>query len=324
MKLIAAMAAALVSALSAPLAGAQAPFPSRTVNIINPNAPGGTSDIIGHGMTDSLRQAFRQPVIMTNRVGAGGAVGGAYVAQAAPDGYTVLLNTVTHVLIPITDKVIGRASGYSVDDLVLLARITADPMLLVVHSSVPARTVKELIAQAKAKPGELVYSSTGLYGSAHVAMAMLMRAADVSLLHSPFNGAGPAMTAVLGNHANAFFAPAGVASPHVQGGRVRSLAQTGPERVALFPDTPTLKEEGYDVDLTLWAGYFAPVKTPAAALRAWQAAMRESAQDPKFRDAMSKISVTVDYLDGDALIAWYENELKRLDREIRAIGKIEK
>ena len=324
MKLIAAMAAALVSPLWAPLAGAQAPFPARTVNIINPNAPGGTSDIIGHGMTESLRQAFRQPVIMTNRVGAGGAVGGAYVAQAAPDGYTVLLNTVTHVLIPITDKVIGRASGYAVDDLVLLARITADPMLLVVHSSVPARTVKELVAQAKAKPGELVYSSTGLYGSAHVAMAMLMRAADTSLLHSPFNGAGPAMTAVLGNHANAFFAPAGVASPHVQGGRVRSLAQTGPQRVALFPDTPTLKEEGYDVDLTLWAGYFAPVKTPAAAVRAWQAALRESAQDPKFRDAMSKISVTVDYLDGDALIAWYENELKRLDREIRAIGKIEK
>ena len=324
MKLIAAMAAALVSALSAPLAGAQAPFPSRTVNIINPNAPGGTSDIIGHGMTESLRQAFRQPVIMTNRVGAGGAVGGAYVAQAAPDGYTVLLNTVTHVLIPITDKVVGRASGYAVDDFVLLARITADPMLLVVHSSMPARTVKELIAQAKAKPGELIYSSTGLYGSAHLAMAMLMRAADVSLLHSPFNGAGPAMTAVLGNHANAFFAPAGVASPHVQGGRVRSLAQTGPQRVALFPDTPTLKEEGYDVDLTLWAGYFAPVKTPAAAVRAWQTALRESAQDPKFRDAMTKISVTVDYLDGDALTAWYENELKRLDREIRAIGKIEK
>ena len=324
MKLIAAMAAALVSALSAPLAGAQAPFPSRTVNIINPNAPGGTSDIIGHGMTESLRQALRQPVIMTNRAGAGGAVGGAYVAQATPDGYTVLLNTLTHVLIPITDKVVGRSTGYAVDDFVLLARITADPMLLVVHSSVPARTVKELIAQAKAKPGELIYSSTGLYGSAHLAMAMLMRAADVSLLHSPFNGGGPAMTAVLGNHANAFFAPAGVASPHVQGGRVRSLAQTGPERVALFPDTPTLKEEGYDVDLTLWAGYFAPVKTPAAAVRAWQTALRESAQDPKFRDAMSKISVTVDYLDGDALIAWYENELKRLDREIRAIGKIEK
>jgi tripartite-type tricarboxylate transporter receptor subunit TctC len=324
MKLIAAMAAALVSALSAPLAGAQAPFPSRTVNIINPNAPGGTSDIIGHGMTESLRQALRQPVIMTNRAGAGGAVGGAYVAQATPDGYTVLLNTLTHVLIPITDKVVGRSTGYAVDDFVLLARITADPMLLVVHSSVPARTVKELIAQAKAKPGELIYSSTGLYGSAHLAMAMLMRAADVSLLHSPFNGGGPAMTAVLGNHANAFFAPAGVASPHVQGGRVRSLAQTGPERVALFPDTPTLKEEGYDVDLTLWAGYFAPVKTPAAAVRAWQTALRESAQDPKFRDAMSKISVTVDYLDGDALKVWYENELKRLDREIRAIGKIEK
>src|ERR1700681_4006833 len=148
MKLIVMVAAALVTTLSAHLVRAQASFPSRTVTLINPNAPGGTGDIIGHGMTESLRAALKQPVILINRVGAGGAVGGAYVAQAAPDGYTVLLNTVTHVLIPITDKVIGRASGYSVDDLVLLARITADPMLLVVHSSVPARSVKELIAQA--------------------------------------------------------------------------------------------------------------------------------------------------------------------------------
>ena len=211
MKRIEMIAAALLTVLPAAPTGAQEPFPSRMVNIINPNAPGGTSDIIGHGMTESLRQALKQPVIMTSRVGAGGAVGGAYVAQAPADGYTVLLNTVTHVLIPITDNMLGRSSGYSVQDFVMPARITADPMLFVVHQSIPAKTVTEFIAYAKSKPGEVIYSSTGLYGSAHIAMAMLTRAADVRLIHSPFNGAGPAMTAVLGNHANAFFAPAGVA-----------------------------------------------------------------------------------------------------------------
>ena len=301
----------------------QGPFTSRVINIINPNAPGGTSDIIGHGMTEPLRQAFKQPVVMTSRVGAGGAVGGAYVAQAPADGYTVLLNTVTHVLIPITDNALGRSSSYAVQDFVMPARITADPLLFVVHQSMPARTVREFIAHAKSKPGDVVYSSTGLYGSGHIAMAMLTRAADVKLIHSPFNGAGPAMTAVLGNHANAFFAPAGVASPHVQSGRVRLLAQSGPTRVALFADTPTLKEAGYDVDLMLWAGFFLPVKTPPAVVRTWQAALRESAQDPRFRDAMTKINVTVDYLDGDALKVWYDEELKRLEREVRAIGKIE-
>jgi tripartite-type tricarboxylate transporter receptor subunit TctC len=203
------------------------------------------------------------------------------------------------------------------------ARITADPLLFVVNQNIPARTVSEFIAYAKSKQGTVIYSSTGLYGSAHIAMAMLTRAADVKLIHSPFNGAGPAMTAVLGNHANAFFAPAGVASAHVQSGRVRLLAQSGPARVALFPETPTMKEAGYDVDLMLWAGFFLPAKTPAAVVRAWQMALRESAQDPRFREAMTKINVTVDYLDGDALKLWYDDELKRLDRELRAIGKIE-
>ena len=302
-------AAALLAILAAAPAGAQEPFPARVVNIINPNAPGGTSDIIGHGMTEPLRQAFKQPVIMTSRVGAGGAVGGTYVAQAPADGYTILLNTVTHVLIPITDNALGRSSVYSAQDFIMPARITADPLLFVVHQSIPARTVSEFIAYSKSKPGEVIFSSTGLYGSAHVAMAMLMRAADVKLIHSPFNGAGPAMTAVLGNHANAFFAPL--------------LAQSGPARVPLFTDTPTLKESGYDVDLMLWAGFFLPAKTPPAVIRTWQAALRESAQDQKFRDAMAKINVTVDYLDGDALKVWYDEELKRLDREVRAIGKIE-
>lgn len=323
MKHIEMIAAALLATLSAAPAGAQEQFPARVVNIINPNAPGGTSDIIGHGMTEPLRQAFRQPVIMTSRVGAGGAVGGIYVAQAPADGYTILLNTVTHVLIPITDVALGRSSVYSVQDFIMPARITADPLLFVVHQSIPAKTVSEFIAYAKSKPGEVIFSSTGLYGSAHLTMVMLMRAADVKLIHSPFNGAGPAMTAVLGNHANAFFAPTGVASPHVQSGRVRLLAQSGPTRVPLFADTPTLKESGYDVDLILWAGFFLPAKTPPAVVRTWQAALRESAQDQKFRDAMAKINVTVDYLDGDALKVWYDEELKRLDREVRAIGKIE-
>ena len=315
--------AAALLALAAAHAFAQASFPARTITVINPNAPGGTGDIIGHGMTESLRAAFKQPVILQNRPGAGGAVGGAFVAQAPADGYTVLLNTVTHVLIPITDNMLGRSSGYTVDDFQLMARITADPLLLVIHPSIPAKTLKDFAALAKAKPGTLIYSSTGVYGSGHISMMMFARTADVNMVHSPFNGGGPAMTAVLGNHANAFFAPAGIASPHIQAGRVRVLAQSGASRSPLFAALPTVKEAGYDADLTLWAGYFASVKTPAPIVRAWQAALRESANDAKFRDAMAKVNVTVDYLDGDALKVWYDAELRRLEREIRAIGKIE-
>ncbi len=323
MKLVAVIAASFVGALGAASAAAQESFPSRLVTVVNPNAPGGTADIITRGMTEPLQRAFKQSVVTINRPGAGGAVGGAAVATGPADGYTVLLNTVTHVLIPITDHFLGKSSGYTPEDYILLARVTADPLLLIVHPSLPVKSVKEFVDLAKRKPGEVVFSSTGLYGSGHIAMAMLMRAAKVNLLHSPYNGAGPAMIAVLGGEAQSFFAPSGVASPHIQAGKTRLLAQSGPKRVAAFADTPTVKEAGYDVELVLWAGYFAPVKTPAAAVRAWQSALRASAADPKFKSAMEKINVTVDYLDGDALKAWYDAELKRLDREIRAIGKIE-
>jgi tripartite-type tricarboxylate transporter receptor subunit TctC len=315
------MVAAL--ALAAPMAGAQEAFPARMITVVNPNAPGGTADIITRGMTEPLQRAFKQTVVTINRPGAGGAVGGAYVATVPADGHTVLLNTVTHVLIPITDNFLGRSSGYTPDDYVLLARLTADPLLLVVHPSMPVRTLKEFVELARRKPGEIVFSSTGLYGSGHVSMAMLMRAANVNLLHSPYNGAGPGIIALLGGHTQSFFAPSGVASPHVLAGKLRLLAQSGAKRVPSFADTPTAKESGYDIEFVLWTGYFAPVKTPAAAVRAWQAALRESAADPRFTSTMEKVNVTVDYLDGDPLKAWYANELKRLDREIRAIGKIE-
>lgn len=323
MKLLATTAAAVILSFSTASAGAQESFPARLVTVVNPNAPGGTADIITRGMTEPLQRAFRQSVVTVNRPGAGGAVGGAAVATGPADGYTVLLNTVTHVLIPITDNMFGRSSGYTPADYVLLARITADPLLLVVHPSLPVKTVKEFVDLAKRKPGEIVFSSTGLYGSGHIAMAMLMRSANVNLLHSPYNGAGPAMVALLGGHVQSFFAPSGVASPHIQAGKLRLLAQSGAKRVNAFAGTPTVRETGYDAELSLWTGYFAPVRTPAAAVKAWQSALRESAADPKFKAAMEKLSVTVDYLDGEPLKAWYDAELKRLDREIRAIGKIE-
>lgn len=298
-------------------------WPEKTVRIVTPFGPGGGTDIFARILAQRLTEVLGQQFFVDNRPGAGSTLGTEFVAKAPADGYTVLLNTVTHVLIPITETILGRSAPYSPDDFILLARVTADPLLFVVHPSLPVKTVKEFVALARAKPGELTFSSTGLYGSGHISMAMLMRAAKINLLHSPYNGAGPAVTAVLGGHVYMFHAPAGVASPHVASGRVRLIAQTGAKRVPAFPDTQTLKEAGYDAEFILWAGYFAPAKTPPAVARVWQSALRESAADPRFRSAMEKINVIVDYLDGDALKAWYESELKRLDREIRAIGKIE-
>jgi len=315
--------AAIALALAAPLACAQDTFPSRLITVVNPNAPGGTADIVTRGMSEPLQRIFKQSVITVNRVGAGGAIGGAFVAKAAPDGYTVLLNTVTHVLIPITEVAAGRPAPYTPEDFILLARVTSDALLFVVHASLPVKSVAELVALAKRRPGELTYSSPGPYASGHISMAMFERAAKIRLLHVPYNGAGPAMLAVLGGHVVMMHAPVGVASPHIGSGRVRLIAQTGATRVPAFPDTPTLKEAGYDAQFVLWAGYFAPAATPPAVVKVWQAALRESAADPRFKAAMAKIDVNVDYLEGDALKSWYDAELARLAREVRAIGKIE-
>jgi tripartite-type tricarboxylate transporter receptor subunit TctC len=127
---------------------------------------------------------------------------------------------------------------------------------------------------------------------------------------------------VLGGHVFMMHVPVGVGSPHVGAGRVRLIAQTGPERGPAFPKTPTLKEAGYDASFVLWAGYFAHVKTPPAAVKAWRGALHASARDPRFRAAMAKINVTLDYLDGDALQTWYDAELKRLEGEMREIAKV--
>jgi len=316
-------AAVMLVVLAAQPALAQDAFPSHLVTVINPNAPGGTADIISHGISESLQRNLKQTVVTINRPGAGGAVGGAQVAKATPDGYTVLLNTVTHVLIAITEQALGRPAPYTADDFVLIARVAADPLLFVVHPSLPVRNVRDFVALAKKRPGELTFSSTGMYGSGHISMAMLMRVAGIKLLHVPYNGAGPGIIALLGGDVVAFHAPVGVVSPHLSSGRLRLLAQTGAKRAAAFPDTPTLKESGYDSEFLLWSGYFAPAKTPPAVTKAWQNALRASTADPRFRTAMDKVNVTVDYLDGDALKTWYDAELKRLDREIRAIGKIE-
>jgi hypothetical protein len=206
---------------------------------------------------------------------------------------------VTHVLIPITEQVLGRPAPYSPDDFILLARVTADPLLFVVHPSLPVKSVKELVALAKARPGELTFSSTGLYGSGHIAMAMLMRAASISLLHSPYNGAGPAMTAVLGGHVYMFQAPVGVASPHVASGRVRLIAQTARKRPR--PDTPTLKEAGYDAEFI-----FGPDTSRRSRRRPpppGRGEPRRESSGPRLSPRW-KINVIVDYLDGEALRAW--------------------
>jgi len=306
------------------LAAASEPYPTRTVTIVNPFPPGGQADLSGRPLAAAMERLLKQPVVLLNKPGAAGAVGMQSVAVAKPDGYTILITVPAISTLPEVDKLFGRAPTYSRDQFLPLARINADPVILVVNADLPLRSVKDFLDEVKRKPGEIVFSSSGIYGASHVPMEMLLQAAGgLTMRHLPTTGGGPATTAVLGGHAQAWFSPPGVASAHIKSGKLRPLALTGASRHPYFPDVPTLKELGYDVEYYLWIGLFAPKGTPPEAMKALRDAVRQAVEDPAFKSAMEKIQTPIAYQDADAFNSWYEADGTRLAAVIKRIGRVE-
>jgi tripartite-type tricarboxylate transporter receptor subunit TctC len=196
------LALALVAALLA--AGpALAQYPDHPVTMIVPFPPGGVADTVGRPIAEAMGNALKQPVVIENKAGAGGAIGMAQVAKSKPDGYTILMALSSLVVLPEADKVLGRAPAFQVKDLVPIARITADPTVLAVRADSPWKTYAEFVAYAKANPGKLNFGSSGNYGTMHIPMAMLMNAAGVQMAHIPYTGAGPAIVGLLGGQVDA-------------------------------------------------------------------------------------------------------------------------
>jgi tripartite-type tricarboxylate transporter receptor subunit TctC len=305
-------------------ASADEPFPTRPITLVNPFPPGGQADLTGRPLAASLERILKQPVVLVSKPGASGAVGMQSVAVAKPDGYTILITVPAISTIPEVDKLFGRAPTYTRDQLAPLARINADPTIVVVHSETPWRNAKELLEEVKRRPGEIVFSSSGIYGASHVPMEMLLQAAGgLKMRHLPTTGGGPATTAVLGGHAQLWCSPPGVASPHIKSGKLRPLAVTGATRHPNFPDLPTLKELGYDVEYYLWIGLFAPKNTPGSAMKALREAVRQAVDDPAFKNAMEKIQTPIAYQDADEFRAWLDVDAARLAEVIKRVGRLE-
>jgi tripartite-type tricarboxylate transporter receptor subunit TctC len=178
-------------------------FPDRQISIVIPFPPGGVADQTARPLAAAMEKTLKQPVILTNKPGAGGAVGMASVAQARPDGYTTLMALSSISIIPEADKLFDRQPAYTIDQLKPIALIAADPTVFVVRADSPWKSVADFVADAKKRPNEIAFSSSGVYGTLHMAMAMFAAAADIKLRHVPFNGGGPAMTALLGNKVQA-------------------------------------------------------------------------------------------------------------------------
>lgn len=302
---------------------AQEPYPSRPVQIVVPFPPGGVADVVARAIAPSLERHLKQPIVIVNKSGAAGAVGMQVAATSKPDGYTLLLGLVSISSIPEVDKLFGREPKYTRDDFVGIARISADPPILVVKADSPWKTVKDLVEDAKKRPGEIIYSSSGPYGASHVPMEMFMQAAGIKLRHLPTTGGGPATTAVLGGHAQMWASPPALAFPHIRAGKMRVLTSFGAQRLAALPDVPTLKELGYNVEYYLWAGLFAPKGVPAPALKIIQDVVRRAVQEPELRTAMEKVQTPIAYLEGDEFKKWWDQDAQMLAEAVRRIGKVQ-
>jgi tripartite-type tricarboxylate transporter receptor subunit TctC len=271
-----------------------------------------------------MEKVLKSPVGVVNKTGAAGAVGMQYVATSKPDGYTLLLALSSISIIPEADKLFGRPPAFTVDQFEPIALISADPTVLVVRTESPWKTAKEFIDDAKRRPGEISFSSSGIYGTLHMAMELLSHAAGIKLRHVPHAGAAPALTAILGGHVDALASGPAVVLPHIKAGKLRALAGWGDKRVAALPNVPTFKELGYpEAEFYIWAGLFAPRGTPEPVVARLREATRAVANDGDFKSAMDKIQTPIAFKQGAEFKAFFDADAKRLAEGVRRVGRIE-
>jgi tripartite-type tricarboxylate transporter receptor subunit TctC len=312
----------LVAATGAHASGE--PFPTRPITIVNPFPPGGLADLTGRPLAVPLERILKQPVVLVNKPGAAGAVGMQSVAVAKPDGYTIVITVPAITTLPEVDRLFGRTPTIAREQFAPLALLNADPCIIVANAEQPWRSLRELLEDARRRPGEITFASSGPYGASHVPMEMLLHAAGgLKMRHLPTTGGGPATTAVLGGHAHLWCSTTGPAAPHVKSGKFRPLAVTSATRQPYFPDVPTLRELGYDVEYYLWIGLFAPKATPPGPMKVLREAVRQAVEDPGFKSAMEKIQTVIAYKDADEFRAWWDAEAVRLAEAIKRIGRIE-
>ena len=255
---------AIVGALSSVAAHAQssAPYPARPIRIVVPQTPGASTDMTARLIAQRLSPVLGQPVIVENRPGAGSIVGTEIVAKATPDGHTLLVVASSIVLNPILQKNLPFDPQR---DLALIAQLSSFPNLLVVHPAVPAKTVQELVALAKAKPGTLNYGSAGTATGTHLSAELFKYMTGTDMVHVPYKGGGAAIPALLGGQVQLMFSTTVAALPQVRAGKLRALGVTSAKRTPSAPDVPTIAEAGVPgYDHSAWNGLFAPAKTPRA------------------------------------------------------------
>jgi tripartite-type tricarboxylate transporter receptor subunit TctC len=279
-------ATALAAALTAGSAFAQA-WPSKPITLVVPFPAGGTTDVLARALADKLQQALGQPVIVESKPGAGATLGADYVAKAKPDGHTLLVGAVHHT---IATSVYKKLPYDLQKDFAPITTIALVPNVLVVNAANPAKTVAELVAQAKAQPGKLSYGSNGNGTAQHLIGTQFENATGTELVHIPYKGSGPLVTDLIGGQITMSFDTVTPVLPHIKAGKLRPLAVTTAKRASALPEVPTLAEAGVKgIDTGTWFGLLAPAATPKDVVARLNAEAVKVIQSPEFKKRMDEI-----------------------------------
>jgi tripartite-type tricarboxylate transporter receptor subunit TctC len=290
-------------------------YPAKPVRVIVPFAPGGSLDVVGRVVFDSVSRLIGQQVIMDFRPGASGNIGTELVARAAPDGYTLLLNTLPLVVNP---SMYRKLPFDVVKDFAPISLIGTAPFVLVVHPSVPAKSVKELVALAKSRAGKLNYASAGIGTNLHVAVELLKNLTKTDILHIGYKGGGPALIATLSGEADLSILSIPAALPHMQSGRLRALATTGAKRSPSLPQLPTVAEAGVPgYDFSSWWGVLAPAATPAGAIATFNEYVVKATRTPEVSKRFADEGVETIASSPEQFAAHIKRELARWAKVVK-------
>ncbi|HZO47736.1 MAG TPA: tripartite tricarboxylate transporter substrate binding protein [Xanthobacteraceae bacterium] len=290
-------------------------YPVKPVRIIVPFAPGGV-DVTARLIADRLTAALGQPFIVENRPGAGGAVGAKMVTSSEPDGYTLMFSTPGPVVV---SPLINRNAGYdTLKNLAPVAIVSQSPLLLLVHPSVPVKTVKELVAYAKANPGKVHYPSPGFGTQPHLVGEMFKSMTGLDIVHVPYRGSAPAITDLLAGQMQIYFDNFANVLQHVDSGKLRAIAVTGDARSPQLPDVATMRESGFgEIEATYWNGLFAPAGTPLALVERLNAAVNQALAVPEVHAALKKLGSDPKTGTSQEYAAFIAQEVQRWGKVVR-------
>jgi tripartite-type tricarboxylate transporter receptor subunit TctC len=305
-------------ALPAGAAWAQSGYPAKPVRLVVPSSPGGGTDITARLLAPKLTERLGQQVVVENRAGAGTMIGTEVVAKAAPDGYTLLMGLSTLAINPAMYK---KVPYDSVRDFAPISQVISAPNMLVVHPSIPAKTVKELIAFARARPGQLNYASAGHGTNPHLSMELFLSMTGLKVVHIPYKGLAPGIVDLLAGHVTLATATMLTGLPHVKSGRLRLLGTTGAKRAAVLPDEPTVAEAGVPgYEASQWYGVLAPAQTPKEIITRLHAEITRILQAPDMREKLAADGTDPVGSSPDEFARYIKSELTKWGKVARDAG----